>query len=423
MKFLYNFALLCLIFTFNLDALALKNISPKGVAQLDEIIGIIKERHIKTLSEAQLIEAATNGILASLDSYSYFYDSKSLQELNTYTSGEFCGIGIEVKLDKGKAVVITPLTNSPAARAGILAGDRIMSINGTLIEGMTEQTIMKHLLGPPNTKISLMVLRSSAIPNRLQGSNVILNGDGYKALPIKVSMTREQVGLPSITSTFSSDGIFYLKIGAFYENTSKAMEKIESRLKSLQSKNQINGIIIDLRNNPGGLLEQAVTMSNIFIKKGKLVSIFSPKTQKNTDYLAEGDSFKLDEKIPIVVLINKGTASAAEVLAGIFKDHKRAILIGEKSFGKGSVQKFMPLSGGGALSITTALYKTPAGIVIENVGISPDINISTLVSRALKKTKDTGPLDKKISKKENDDFSKRKYIINKAAIIMTNKHQ
>ena len=404
MKFIYRIFCSIIILGVSLFAQALDNISSKGAAKLDKIIGIIKEKHIKTIPEEQLIEAAANGILTSLDSYSYFYNNKTWEEINTYTLGEFSGVGIEMKLDKGKAIVITPLIGSPAANAGILSGDRIISINGTLVEGMSEPKILKALLGKSNTKVSITVVREGNITN-----------------PIKFSIIRKKVKLPSVESKLFSDGVFYLRIGAFYENTSRAMKAVVRRLNRLQNTNKVKGLIIDLRNNPGGLLEQAINIASFFIEKGNLVSIFSPKMSKNIKYLSKRTSFRLNADIPIAVLINKGTASAAEVLAGALQDYKRATIIGEKSFGKGSVQIFVPLEDGEAISITTALYKTPKDTVIEKIGIIPDINVSDIKYRGSTEIKNTKLLHTKINKKEKDDFFKGKDIIEKAIMIMTNR--
>jgi carboxyl-terminal processing protease len=404
MKLFYNVVFLFVILGISFATQAFDHISSEGAAKLDKIIGIIKEKHIKTISEEQLIEAAANGILASLDPYSYFYNTKSFEEINTYTVGEFCGIGIEIKVENGKASVVTPLNNSPAAHAGILPEDKIISINNIPIEGMSEQTIMKRLLGKPNTKISLKIFR-----------------EGSKINPIKFSMMRNKVELPSIESKFFSDGFFYLKIGAFYENTTKAMEKIATKLENLQRKNKIKGIIVDLRNNPGGLLEQAIDVASLFIKKGRLISIISPRNGKDIKYLSERTYFKLNETIPVVVLINKGTASAAEVLAGALKDYKRATIVGEKSFGKGSVQVFVPLEDGEAMSVTTALYKTPSGTTLENIGVIPDVNIFVDQFKKLKEKERTKFLKQKMNKKELDVFLKRRAIMTKAIMIMINK--
>jgi carboxyl-terminal processing protease len=387
------YRILCFVFILSASyvAHAFENISPKGAERLDQIIGAIKRNHIKKISEEELIEAAANGILTSLDPYSYFYNAKNFEEMNLYSSGEFCGIGVEIKVNKGTAVVMEALDKGPASRAGIVSGDRIISIDNIVIDGMSEHEIMKALLGPPNTKLVLRVSR-----------------DGSKINPIKFSVMREKVRLPSVESRFFPDGVFYLKIGAFYENTFMSMGKSLGELKSLQEANKLRGVIIDLRNNTGGLLDQAVDVASVFVKEGNLVSVISPRTNQNIQYQSAKDVFKLNENIPIIVLINKWTASAAEILAGALRDHKRAIIMGEKSFGKGAVQTFLPLKNGEVMSLTTALYTTPSGRVIEDVGITPDIKISS-----------SGIVNKKIK----DDFSKREDIINKAVMIIINKRK
>jgi carboxyl-terminal processing protease len=376
---------------------ALENLSSDGAAKLDKIIGAIKKNHVKAISESQLIEAAANGILTALDPYSYFYNAESLEELNTYTLGEFCGIGVEVKLDNGQAVIINVLRKGPAQLAGILPGDRIISINNIFVRELSEQAIAKMLLGAPNSKISLGILRETDL--------------------IKFSIVRKKVIIPSVESKFFPEGIFYLKIGGFYENTARATERSIKNLQTLQNKDKLHGVIIDLRDNTGGLLEQAVDITSFFIKKGSLISVVSPKVGRPIKYSASSGGFKLNEEIPIIVLINKWTASAAEILAGALQYYKRAIVIGEKSFGKGSAQTFVPLEDGEAMSLTTALYKTPSGKVIENLGIVPDIEVSAAQYKNFDEIMSAALADRKIK----DDFFKSKDIITRTRMVLMGK--
>lgn len=368
-------------------ALAHEGMSPKGQQKLNEIVNIIKKNHLKTISEEKLIEAAANGILTSLDSYSYFFNAKAFEELNAYTSGEFCGIGVEVKVDRGRATVVSSIPNGPAALAGIKPMDRIIAIDNHSITSMPQQAILNALVGKPETKIIITIMR--------------------RGKQITFPLLRKKVTLASVEYELLTRGIVYLKIRAFYENTASLIGQIAPKLQLLQAQNKIKGFILDLRNNPGGKLEQAVSVASIFIKNDLIVKVVSSDSKESIDYESlENPPFRLKQEIPLVVLINGGTASAAEVVAAALQDHKRAFIVGAKSFGKGSVQVFFPLKDGDAINITTALYYTPSGRLIENAGLIPDIPVNK---------------DKKVTLKEISDFSTTDYTIKLASSMMQEK--
>lgn len=354
--------------------------------KLYDIISLIRENHFKNITEEQIIESATTGILSSLDKYSYFYNAQAFKELNTYTSGEFCGIGVEIKVDEGRAMIISLVPEGPAAMSGIKPMDRIIAIDNQNIAGMRQQAILNSLIGKPETKVIVTIMR--------------------KGKQIVFPLLRKKITLSPIEYQLMPKGVVYLKIGAFYDNTMALVEQACQKFKALQDQNKIKGFILDLRDNPGGKLEQAISIASIFIESGLIVKVAS--SQENVDYEAiENPSFRLSTKIPMVVMINKGTASAAEVLAAALQDHKRAFVIGERSFGKGSVQALFPLKDGDAISMTTGLYYTPSGRSIEGSGLTPDVQVNK---------------NKKVTLKEINSSSNIDYAIKLASMVMYEKH-
>lgn len=384
---LHKLCALLVISSITTNATTLRDgLSFGGKQKLYDIISLIRENHFKNITEEQVIESATSAILSSLDKYSYFYNKQAFKELDTYTSGEFCGIGVEIKVDEGRAVIISLVPEGPAAMSGIKPMDRIIAIDNQNIAGMRQQAILNSLIGKPETKVVVTVMR--------------------KGKQIVFPLLRKKITLSPIEYKFLPKGVIYLKVGAFYDNTMALVEQACQKFKTLQDQNKIKGFILDLRDNPGGKLEQAINIASIFIRSGLIVKVVS--SQENVDYEAIGNpSFRLSTTIPMVVMINKGTASAAEVLAAALQDHKRAFLIGEKSFGKGSVQALFSLKDGDAISMTTGLYYTPSGRSIEGSGLTPDIQVNK---------------NKKVTLKEINSSANIDYAIKLASMMMYEKH-
>ena len=321
---------------------------------LKKIIGIVKRDHVQPKQDEELFKAAVNGMLSSLDPHSGWLDPKTYQDMQISTSGKFGGLGIEVTMEKGFVRVVAPIDDTPAARAGILAGDLITHLNGKPVLGTTLMQAVRVMRGKPNTKIKLTVKR-----------------EGSKK-PIDINITRAIIKIKAVKSK-PFDKVFYLRLTTFNElatqNLFKAIEEAKNKYKP-------EGYILDLRNNPGGLLNQAVSVSDLFLQKGEIVSIRArnkPQWAQMHDryYARAGD---ITNGKPIIVLINGGSASASEIVAGALQDHQRAITLGTLSFGKGSVQTVRPLGKNkGALRLTTARYYTPSGRSIQARGVEPDI--------------------------------------------------
>lgn len=318
-----------------------------------EVMERAKATYVEEVSDAKLIESAINGMLTSLDPHSSYLDKKSFAYMNEQTKGKFGGLGIEVTMDNGLVLVVSPIDDTPAAKAGIKAGDYITHIDGETVIGMNLNEAVSKMRGKIGTKIKLSIRRANA-------------------KPFDVTLKREEIKIESVKTAIKDDDILYIRISSFAEDNDKEVSKaVEKAQKELKGK--LAGIIIDVRNNPGGLLDQAIAVSDLFLDKGEIVSTRSRNEDDTVKYTAEeGDIAK---GLPIVVIINGGSASASEILAGALQDHHRAILIGEKSFGKGSVQTVIPLGEYGAMRITTARYYTPSGRSIQAKGIEPDIEV------------------------------------------------
>ncbi|MDR0677241.1 MAG: S41 family peptidase [Holosporaceae bacterium] len=306
---------------------------------------LIQSEYIKNLSECEMTEKAIAGILASLDPHSSYLNEKAFMALKNQTNGEFGGLGIEILIDDGFIRVISPIDDTPAYKAGIKSGDLIIYVNDECINGVTADEALEKLRGKPKTKVKLKIKR----------------GD---QLPFDLTVERDIIKIQSVKAEIL-DNIGYIRISTFDRNTTTEIKKF------IQKNRTLYGFILDLRNNPGGLLEEAVAVSNVFLDGGEIVSTRG-RTPGNTK-IFKADPGDMTNGLPVVVLINSGTASAPEILAGALRDNRRAIIIGTRSFGKGSVQKVIPLSDKTALRLTVAKHYTPSGECIQANGISPDI--------------------------------------------------
>jgi carboxyl-terminal processing protease len=315
--------------------------------------GLILSDYVETPDQAKLMRAAINGMLASLDPHSSFMTLKQFKEFQVESSGKFGGLGLEVTMENGVLKVIAPLDDTPAAHAGILANDLITHLDGQEILGMTLNEAIDKMRGQPNTQITLTVLRPG------------------KEDPFDVKLTRDLIHVTSVKANAEGD-IGYLRISSFTEQTQSGIDEAVKRLQGELGPN-LKGWILDLRNNPGGLVDQAVSVSNTFLKKGEIVSVRGRDPAKIEHLYAKPGRSMSDN--PVVVLINGGSASASEIVAGALQDNKRATVIGTRSFGKGSVQSVMSFGSEGALVLTTARYFTPSGRSIQAKGIVPDFAV------------------------------------------------
>jgi len=318
-----------------------------------EVMERTKVSYVEEVSDQKLLESAMNGMLSSLDPHSSFLDAKSFKYLNEQTQGKFGGLGIEVTMENGVVKVVSPIDDTPAFRAGLQPGDYIISLDGTPVIGMTLNEAVDKMRGKPGTKIKLTIRRNSE-------------------KPFDVVLKREEIKIQSIKSDIKADDIAYIRISSFSEDADKTIEKEIAKMQK-KTENGIKGVILDVRNNPGGLLDQAVAVSDLFLNEGEIVSTRARNEEDTLKYTAtKGD---IVDGLPVVVMINDGSASASEIVAGALQDHKRAVILGEKSFGKGSVQSVIPFGKYGAIRLTTARYYTPSGRSIQAKGIEPDIEV------------------------------------------------
>ena len=317
-----------------------------------EVLEKIQDEYIDEVDQAEVMDSAINGILQSLDPYSAYMNPQIFEEMQTETSGEFGGLGIEVSMEAGVVKVIAPIDDTPAARAGIKSGDYIVKINDEQVQGKTLMEAVHMMRGPVGSSIELTVRRK-----------------GLKKAKI-FKIIREIIEIKSVVSKLIDNEIGYLRLRAFNENSSN---QLKNEILKLEKNKELVGYIFDLRNNPGGLLSQAVKISDFFLDDGEIVSTKGRKSRENRKFFAkEGDRIKGK---PIIVLINNGSASAAEIVAGALQDQKRAVLLGETTYGKGSVQSIIPLRNRGAIRLTISKYYLPSGKSISEIGVSPDIRI------------------------------------------------
>ena len=317
-----------------------------------EVLDKINKEYVEEVDQSDTMDAAINGVLQSLDPYSSYMSPKNLEEMQTETKGEFGGLGIEVGMEAGVVKVISPLDNSPAEREGVKAGDYIVKINDTQVQGKTLNEAVELMRGPVGSTLDITVRRIG-----LRKSLVF-------------NITREIIQVASVKSEVLDEKIGYIRLTSFNENSD---DQIKKKIKEFKKNKKIEGYILDLRNNPGGLLGQAIKISDFFLDDGEIVSTKGRKKNENQKWFArEGD---IINGKALIVLINKGSASASEIVAGALKDHKRAVLVGEKSYGKGSVQSIIPLKNRGAIRLTISKYYLPSGKSISEVGVTPDITV------------------------------------------------
>ncbi len=317
-----------------------------------EVLDKINKEYVDEVNQGKAMDAAINGVLQSLDPYSAYMSPEIYNNMQTETTGEFGGLGIEVGMEAGVVKVISPIDNTPASRAGIKAGDYIVKINETQVQGKSLTEAVELMRGPVGTDIEITVRRIG------------------KKKAIIFNITREIIEIESVKSKILDDKIGYLRLTSFNENSS---EQIKNKIKEIKKDKKIKGYILDLRNNPGGLLSQAIRISDFFLDYGEIVSTKSRKSSENRKWFSKKGDL-IDGKT-LIVLINYGSASASEIVAGALKEHKRAILIGKNSYGKGSVQSIIPLKNNGAIRLTISKYYLPSGKSISEVGVIPDIEI------------------------------------------------
>tara|TARA_B100001123_G_scaffold419250_1_gene524154 strand:+ start:401 stop:1555 length:1155 start_codon:yes stop_codon:yes gene_type:complete len=317
-----------------------------------EVLEKIQNEYVEEIDQAEVMDSAINGVLQSLDPYSAYMNPKIFEESQTETSGEFGGLGIEVTMEAGVVKVITPIDDTPAARAGVKAGDYIVRINGEQVQGKTLMEAVNLMRGPVNTSIKITIRRK-----------------GLRKAKI-FEITREIIEIKSVVAKVVDNKVGYLRLRAFNENSSN---QLIDEISKIEKNKKLVGYILDLRNNPGGLLSQAVKISDFFLNDGEIVSTKGRKSRENRKFFArKGDKIKGK---PLIVLINNGSASASEIVAGALQDHKRALLLGEATFGKGSVQSIIPLRNRGAIRLTVSKYYLPSGKSISEIGIVPDIRV------------------------------------------------
>ena len=345
------FFLFCFIFAK--EVYSSENNIYKKIDLFGEVLEKINKEYVDKINQSESMDSAINGLLQSLDPYSAYMSPEIFNEMQTETSGEFGGLGIEVGMESGVVKVISPIDDTPASRAGIKAGDYIVKINNIQVQGKSLSEAVDLMRGPVGSEIELTVRRI-----------------GEKKA-ITFNILREVIQVRSVKTDILKKNIGYLRLTSFNENSGKQIKK---EIEKFEKNNNIKSYILDLRNNPGGLLSQAITISDFFLDNGEIVSTKSRKASENRKWFAKkGD---LTNGKTLLVLINYGSASASEIVAGALKDHKRAILLGENSYGKGSVQSIIPLKNDGAIRLTVAKYYLPSGKSISEIGVSPDIEVN-----------------------------------------------
>ena len=351
--YIYFFLFLIFFFQTNIVSSSEEDNIYKKIDIFSEVLDKINKEFVDDVNQSEAMDAAINGVLQSLDPYSAYMTPELYESMQTETSGEFGGLGIEVSMEAGVIKVITPMDDSPAAKAGVKAGDYIVRINDIQVQGKSLSETVDIMRGPVGTDIEITVRR------RGERKALIFN------------ITREKIKVASVKSEILEDQTGYIRLTSFNENSG---DQIKDKIKEFKKNEKIQNYILDLRNNPGGLLSQAIKITDFFIDSGEIVSTKSKRKYESRKFFAKkGD---LIDGNTIVVLINYGSASASEIVAGALKDHKRAIIIGENSYGKGSVQSIIPLKNKGAIRLTVSKYYLPSGKSISEIGVSPDIEVA-----------------------------------------------
>tara|TARA_B100000767_G_C19721367_1_gene517422 strand:- start:115 stop:1251 length:1137 start_codon:yes stop_codon:yes gene_type:complete len=349
-----NLMMVFLIYVISIKSVfSLENDIYKKIDLFGEVLEKINKEYVDEINQSESMDSAIDGLLRSLDPYSTYMSPEIFKEMQTETSGEFGGLGIEVAMEAGVIKVISPIDDTPASRAGMKAGDYIVKINDIQVQGKSLTEAVDLMRGPIGSEIELTVRRVG------------------KKKAITFNIVREIIQIQSVKSDLLEKNIGYIRLTSFNENSGRQIKK---KIEILERNKNVKAYILDLRNNPGGLLSQAIKISDFFLDNGEIVSTKSRKSSENRKWFAkQGD---LTNGKVLIVLINYGSASASEIVAGALKDHKRAIILGESSYGKGSVQSIIPLKNDGAIKITVAKYYLPSGKSISAVGVSPDIEIS-----------------------------------------------
>ena len=344
--------LIILFLNFHYNPVLSKNNLYQKIDLFGEVLENIKKDYVDEVDQAEMMDSAINGVLQSLDPYSAYMSPDLFKEMQTDTRGEFGGLGIEIGMEAGVVKVISPIDDTPAAKAGIKAGDYIVKIGKEQVQGKSLMEAVKLMRGPVGTSIDLTVRRKN------------------EKKPLEFKITRKIIEVQSVSSSVLSKdkNLGYIRLKSFNENSDEQFLKL---IKKFEKNSKIKGYVLDLRNNPGGLLTQAINITDFFLDDGEIVSTKGRKVSETRKFFArKGDEVKGK---PIIVLINNGSASASEIFAGALKDHKRAIILGENSYGKGSVQSIIPLRNGGGIRLTISKYYLPSGKSISEVGVTPDI--------------------------------------------------
>lgn len=386
-----------------------------------EVFGKVKGDYVEEVEDKKLLENAIRGMLSGLDPHSAFLNQEEFKDLQVGTTGQFGGLGIEVSMEDGFVKVVSPIDDTPAQRAGVMAGDLIIRLDDTPVKGMSLNDAVKIMRGKPGTDITLTIVR-----------------EGVEK-PLTITITRAIIKVKSVKSRMLDQGFGYLRISSFQTGTGEDVRKAVSDLKK-ENKGPLSGLVLDLRNNPGGVLGAAVSVSDAFLRKGKVVYTEGRAADAELDFNATPDDIL--DRAPLVVLVNGGSASASEIVAGALQDHKRAVVMGSQTFGKGSVQTIFPMSNNTAVKITTARYFTPAGRSIQAEGIVPDIKVEPLkvardeaadVMARVKEADLTGHLsngnkarkkeqDKDETKAEEEDLASTDYVLNEALTLLKGLH-
>ena len=352
MRKYFKILIILFLFYFNKSFATNNSTIYQKIDLFSEVLNKINNEYVEEIDQSEVMDAAIDGVLQSLDPYSSYMSPEMLSNMQTETSGKFGGLGIEVGMEAGVVKVISPIDNTPASKAGLKAGDYIVKINDEQVQGKSLSEAVDLMRGEVGSDIEITVRRKGV----------------KKALIFNI--TREIIKIQSVKSEILKNSVGYLRLNAFNENSS---DQIKNKLKAIKKNKNIKSYILDLRNNPGGLLSQAIKISDFFLNEGEIVSTKSRNKSENKKFFArKGDV--IDGKT-LIVLINYGSASASEIVAGALKDHKRAIIIGEQSYGKGSVQSIIPLKNKGAIRLTISKYYLPSGKSISEVGVVPDIEI------------------------------------------------